>query len=275
MNIYDLTSESIRYYLPNILTEVAGETPIVEKLSSYIASAKEWLENEYLGPDDFLDDAHNAFAMKILVVKAFADAVPALDIVITPTGMAVINTDNMAPASKERVERLIASLRSYVKTNLPLLVDICKGYPQWRQSERGRYFCSTFLSLADCDSFSESVSGTFDVMRGKCIIIERELTDRYFGTSLMDRLRDDYHSGTVSRSCSLISALRSAILELLRSPEDGGKMRFYPNAMWHICRPVVNELNYYPDYKTLWEEEMSEKFNIRGFVNDIKGGFYF
>lgn len=92
-----LDRETISRYIPNKLAEVDGEAPLSEKLDTYIASAKMWLENEFLGPEDFLSDSHNDLALKILVAKAFADAVPSLDLVVTPTGMAVIKSEDRPP----------------------------------------------------------------------------------------------------------------------------------------------------------------------------------
>lgn len=275
MNTTNLTNETIRRYIPNVLTEVEGETPLAEKLAPFIASAKVWLESEFLGPEDFLSEAHNDFALKILVVKAFADAVPSLDLVVTPTGMAVVSTDNLAPASKERVERLISSLRDYVRVNLYSLVKICKGYPEWIKSPRGQYFCSTFASISDCKDFQNSVFGTFDIMRDKCISAERAMAEEYLGYDLMDRLKKDYHCETLQPVPRLFALMHNAVLTLYSADESKSPECPWRDMVWRVCRPIVNELNLYPEYKDTWEAEMGDKFKTPGFVNDIKGGFYF
>lgn len=275
MNTDNLTNETIRRYIPNVLTEVEGETPLADKLAPFIASAKVWLETEFLGSEDFLSEAHNDFALKILVVKAFADAVPSLDLVVTPTGMAVVSTDNLAPASKERVERLNSSLRDYVKVNLYSLVKICKGYPEWIKSPRGQYFCSTFASISDCKDFQDSIFGTFDIMRGKCILAEASMSRECLGFRLMDRLRFDYHTGLLQPYCRLYGFLHHAVLKLYEAEISNSPECSWHNLVWQVCRPIVNELNLCPEYKGIWEAEMGDKFNTSGFVNDIKGGFYF
>ena len=63
--------------------------------------------------------------MRVVVTKAYADALPSLDIVVTPTGIGVVNTETIAPASKERVERLVKPLRDILHDNPTLLVDLC------------------------------------------------------------------------------------------------------------------------------------------------------
>ena len=49
---------------------------------------------------------------RIVAFDAFRNAVPHLDLILTPNGFGIVNNSNIAPASKERVERLIASLLS-------------------------------------------------------------------------------------------------------------------------------------------------------------------
>lgn len=47
---------------------------------------------------------------RIVAFDAFRSAIPHLDIILTPNGFGIVNNSNIAPASKERVERLINSL---------------------------------------------------------------------------------------------------------------------------------------------------------------------
>lgn len=275
MNTGCLTSENLRLYIPNVLTEVEGETTLADKLAPFIDSARVWIETEYLGPDEFLSESHNDYALKILVAKAVADALPSLDLVVTPTGIAVVSTESLAPASKDRVERLIASLRNYVKVNISTLVSICKRYPQWVESPRGQFFCSTFVSLSDCSDFQGSILGSFDIMHDKCMVVERYMAEEYLGYRLMDKLRQDYHLGVLQPDSRLLGAVRCAVLtlyaaDLYKSPECTSR-----DLIWRVCRPIVNELNLNPEYKNIWNTEMGDRFNTPGFVNDIKGGFYF
>lgn len=274
MNTDKLTNENIRQYIPNVLTEVTGETPLAEKLAPFIDSARIWLETEYLGPDDFLSEAHNDYALRILVAKAMTDAVPSLDLVVTPTGMAVVNTDSMAPASKERVERLINSLREQVRKCIPTLLDFCRYYEAWRQSERGQYFSSTFLNYPpECYGLRDLEKFSYEDLRLRAMAVERELADRYLGRQFMDKLRTDYSARSVNRTHPLVGAMLSSVLSLI-TPPDGGHV-VDQNRLWHAAHIVLNELKFYPDYKQLWESEMGAQFNNQGFVNDIKGGFYF
>ena len=269
MQITTLTNDAIRRCLPNVLTEVEGETPLAEKLAPFIDSAKTWLESEYLGPEDFLCASHNEFAMSILVCKAVADALPSLDLVVTPTGMAVVSTDTMAPASKERVERLINSLQGRIRAAIPTLLDYCHTYAEWCKSERGQYFCATFIGPRDADG----IHMPYEEARRRALLVESALADSYLGHDLMDTLRDDYNYGAVSRSNSLVNLIIATVTTLIAIKEfDRGLDQ---NALWHASRPIVNELTYHPTYKNMWESKMGAIYNAMGFKNNIKGGFYF
>lgn len=266
-----LTNESIRQYIPNVLTEVAGEIPLAEKLAQFIDSARIWLESEYLGPDDFLSEAHNDYALRILVAKALADAVPSLDLVVTPTGMAVVNTDSMAPASKDRVERLITSLHAQIRESIPVLVRVCNTYASWRASERGRYFRATFLRPSDVIRGIRGLENiTYDEARLKAISAETRLGERYLGRGFLNALRDDYNDNIITREHPLVSLMLSALFSLFAC-----EMPVDQNILWHAARPVLNELQYHPDYNDLWKKEMGDRFNNEGFINNIKGGFFF
>ena len=271
MNIDSLTPEFVSAHTPNSICEVEGETPLYDRLRPFLDSAKEWLELEYLGHEDFLSEAHNTLALKILVSKALADAIPSLDLVITPTGMGVISTESMAPASKERVERLIESLRSYVKAQLIVLVDVCRRYPLWRTSRQGEYFCGIFLSDPRGLTIVPDRHFDFKYVRECCTKIEAEMAQRYLGHKLMATLLDHYNNGIIRHSHPLLSLIRSAEVALI----DKGTAYIDQNRLWHLCRPIIHDLRLYPEYHEIWEAEMGDQFNNRGFVNDIKGGFYF
>lgn len=53
------------------------------------------------------DDIYKHTAQKMLAFTAYHTAIPFVDLVATPNGFAVVSNANQAPASKERVERLL------------------------------------------------------------------------------------------------------------------------------------------------------------------------
>lgn len=264
MDISILNTTPLRRYIPNIIAEVDGEPSLSERLDPFINTAKLWLEHYYLGPENFLSEAHNELAIKIVVAKAFASAIPSLDVVVTPTGFGIISTSEMAPASKERIERLIESLNSYVEANISVLVDICCQYELWRTSPLGAYFCSTLFRPCDIALLPADKPLSFEELQSQALQMEQSIAEEYLGRSLMGLLRDDYHSGN---DCRTIALLRVAELSAISQglPLPGPKKML----------SILHELKQNPRYKEKWDLEMGKTFSNTGFKNDIKGGFYF
>lgn len=271
MNTDKLTKDSLRRYIPNVVAEVDGEAPLFDKLAPFIDSAKARLEADYLGPDDFLREQHNELALKVLVASAFAEAVPSLDLILTPSGFGVVSTEAVAPASKERVERLISSLRDYADANLALLVDICRTYPEWRDSERGRWFgASLFPSLEDYNRLFRKSFTSYAEMREAVIKVESRLAERYLGRTLLAELRYQALLGKYE-SYSPVAVARTAVWSVLHAREKAAD----PNLLWHAAARVIEAVKYDCDLYELWHEEMGALFESPGFKNNINGGFYF
>ncbi|MDE6234310.1 MAG: hypothetical protein K2M56_00985 [Muribaculaceae bacterium] len=270
MKINLLSDDLIKEIIPNVMLEVEGEIPFIDKLAPWILSAKNWLESEYIGPDNFLSEADNCRALHIVVLKAFADAVPSLDLVVTPTGFGVVSTDSVAPASKERIERLLESLRSEVDVELRILLEVCHQYEEWRSSERGKYFCATFLSsLRD---YGGTTFDSYDDMRSKAMHVESIMAEEYLGKSMMDRLRDKYNSRKPSEAQYLADFVHSAIKEIIYRPQPQHPIKA---VVWFYCRQIFERLPNFPEYFEIWKAEMGESFNQQPFKNNIKGSYYF
>jgi len=96
-------------------TFAAPDGFVFEKITPYLERA-ESLADELLSPltvatvadagNDTLKNAAYTYVCK----KAARDAVPSLDLVLTPTGFGVVSNDQTAPASRERVDALLESL---------------------------------------------------------------------------------------------------------------------------------------------------------------------
>lgn len=71
-------------------------------------------------------------------LRAFLGVFRQLDLVLTPTGFGVVSTNQMAPASKQRVDALIGQLRdNALSIHGRLLEELCK-VSDWGQSDQAR-----------------------------------------------------------------------------------------------------------------------------------------
>ena len=274
----NLNNSRIREFIPNVIHEVEGESSLYDKLLPWIDSARTWLEQNFLG--SFEPPASLAsLAEKIIVCKAFSEAIPSLDVTLSPAGFAVINTDGRAPASKERVERLIASLNSYVNTNLYVLSYELPKYPEWRSSLTGQWFLASFMpDMKDVQQFKgdKDLLSTYRSMRDIALRFEQELAERFLGYDFLNSLRSEYPNFERQGSKDLSELIRRAELRYIASNLRDQKTKC-PDAheIWHLARPIIAQLNYWPDLKAEWETEMADKIKVEPFKNNFKGGYYF
>lgn len=103
-------------------------------LQPHVETAQLYLTRDLLG-DDLVDaikllpatDASRIVANKLLAVLAYHAAIPFVDLVQTENGFAVVSNNNLAPASKERVERLIAWCEGEIDELTDLLIKLVMG----------------------------------------------------------------------------------------------------------------------------------------------------
>lgn len=82
---------------------------IYDSMIPHLENAEGWLKNSILGDPlslrlDELPVEILTTMEKIVSLKAFIESLPFLDVVLTPSGFGIVSTNNLAPASKERVE---------------------------------------------------------------------------------------------------------------------------------------------------------------------------
>lgn len=81
----------------------------------------------------------------IICCKAYADTIPHLDLVLTDAGFGVVSTANVAPASKERVDRLHKKLLDTIDDAIDALLSLLRKHKEWRDTDIAKSFFSTFF----------------------------------------------------------------------------------------------------------------------------------
>lgn len=113
------TIDRLRIYIPTIISNVD-----MSRYSQSIADAESWIVTTLLGAELMdqirkLDPNRQIYIIteRLMAYKAYALAIPKLDLVESPNGFAVVNDDKLLPASRERVTALVASMdRSATQT---------------------------------------------------------------------------------------------------------------------------------------------------------------
>jgi hypothetical protein len=110
-----------------IIPTAAGTDP--QEILPFIQEAESWLQDELLGQTlithirDLADDTEiKKTAKTVIALHAYQAAIPFQDLIQTPNGFAVVSNKNQAPASKERVERLLNQTKKRLTTTIDTLL---------------------------------------------------------------------------------------------------------------------------------------------------------
>ena len=107
--------DTLRHYLPNVFATVKGEVSLFPTGKVDLDHEANWVIETFASPKQFHticgyadDNPIKIITAKLIASEAMRRAIPSLDLVLTPNGFGVVSNQNIAPASKERVDRLIA-----------------------------------------------------------------------------------------------------------------------------------------------------------------------
>ena len=225
-----ITSEEIlRRYIPNVLQTVKGEVPLFDKLTSFLDIAEEWVAHTFTSQATFSTIAGYAdaniiktYAAKVVVCEAFKNAVPSLDLILTPNGFGIVSNSNVAPASKERVNRLIDSLEAERDNAISLLLSSLPGEPSWMTSTQCEYFSATmFPNLNICDylGVAHQQWKKYQEVRATLLEIEQHIATQFLGQEQLDVFRKEAMSpsSTSSLMKTVIRSLQAAEAQMLKA----------------------------------------------------------
>lgn len=145
-------------------------------------------------------------AMRIIVMKAYRDAVPQLDLVLTANGFATVDSKNLVPASKARTDRLLEGLQEEIDRNIIVLLYRLRTIPEWLQSEQADFFRRTLFINPESTQYLKSpeslngIKSTWEIYINLIPQIEEledSLADEWFSPELMINLRKEMLSGEI------------------------------------------------------------------------------
>jgi hypothetical protein len=196
------TDEQLRSHLPNIIASVKGETPFIERLTVFLDLAEDWVRTTFTSETTFNticgyteSNPLKVLTSRLVVADALRRAIPSLDIVLSPNGFAVVNTSNLAPASKPRVDRLIGSMLSHRDDCIAALLPGLVGASKWLTSSQADFFGATlFPDLAIVESVGNVQGCRWDKyleLRPQVIDLEASLAEEWLSPELMSALRSE------------------------------------------------------------------------------------
>ena len=211
----------LRRYIPNQVVAVKGEASLFDKITHWLYTAEQWIFATFC-PSSVIDailadkslSAFHATLAAVAAHRALADAIPSLDLVQTVNGFAVISNQNLAPASRDRVDRLIAAHRSQCDTAISALIPQLAAVAEWRDTPPCDYFRSTLFPTPAHIRPLASGAATWEryaELHPAIVAAEDRLAAEYISPDLMQRLRDE------ALGLSQLSTLDARLCEALRA----------------------------------------------------------
>lgn len=272
------TDEQLRSHLPNVIATVKGETPFIERLSLFLDLAEDWVKTTFTSESTFnticgYTDSNNIkiLCSRLVVADALRRAIPSLDIVLTPNGFAVVNTSNLVPASKPRVDRLVGSMLSHRDDCIAALLPELVGASKWLTSSQADFFGSTlFPDLAIVDNVGESTGSKWEKfleLRPQVIDLEASLAEEWFSPELMSALRYENLSGDLTEKRSeIVRQVKAQVVSYLRSGSFNSRR----------LADIVNYIRLNPESFSEWHQsETAKLFAPPVFRNEKKASGYF
>ena len=272
--------ETLRKYIPNVLATVEGESSLYDKLLPYLQVATDWLCRNVIATEypAFQRVRENAVE-KCIVAEAFRQAVPSLDVVLTPNGFGIVSTDRIAPASKERIERLQAQLELYRdELIINIITQLQQNYVEWtQQTTPGRRFFNTFFptpELARLCGYTEHLWDHYQQLLPKVLLIQQRLANEFFSPELINALLEDIRTRkyTYPQNYYLLRRQVSDTIRSLILDELNGHPA-HPQAYYDLVNTIRNNPKVFPEWQNT---KTAELFSPKIFENKkSSGGYWF
>ena len=272
------TDEQLRSHLPNVIASVKGETPFIERLALFLDLAEDWVVNTFTSVSTFnticgYTDSNNIkiLCSRLVVADALRRAIPSLDIVLTPNGFAVVNTSNLAPASKPRVDRLVGSMLSHRDDCIAALLSELVGASKWLTSSQADFFGATlFPDLDIVDAVGGATGSKWEKyleLRPQVIDLEASLAEEWFSPELMSALRSENLRGDLTEKRSeIVRQVKAQVVGYLRSGSFNSRR----------LADIVNYIRLNPEFFSEWHQsETAKLFAPPVFRNEKKASGYF
>ena len=254
------SNDELRKYIPNSIREVKGETPLFDKLAPFLERAERWFCHHFV-PAELLD-AVVSDAAHIVAVEAYRLAVPQLDLVLTPNGFATVGTQNLSPASKMRVDRLVGGLLSERDKALAHLLHNLPAVGGWPDTPQGRWFGATLFPTLDVvtqqSGESERLWDKYCELRPQLIDLEASLSEEWLSPELMSELTEKRHE--------IVRQVKAQVVGYLRSGSFNSRR----------LADIVNYIRQNPEFFGEWHQsETAKLFAPPVFRNEKRASGYF
>lgn len=129
-----ITEDNIRKFIPNYIEPVGSESSVFQKIEVYIVGVESYLCYKWFSRIENVSEKSLDIARNFVFYTAFYNALPSLDVVLTPNGFGIVSTSNVAPASKDRVDRMRENMLHHSNNYFSILVESLHDDDVWKKS---------------------------------------------------------------------------------------------------------------------------------------------
>ena len=280
------TNEQLTALLPNIAVTVQGEIPLIDKMAPFLSMAEKWVCDVFTSEPVFdticslaEDNSLRAATTQIVAYEAFRRALPHLDVILTPNGFGIVSNTNIAPASKERIARLLDTLLENRDAAISQVLSLVPAETDWLSTEQGKFFAATmFPNLEVTLRFPKPSEGRWMLylaIREKAIAIEEFIATQYLSVELMDVLRSEVQSGQYRSMLhqKICRTLQAVEIRCLQSTDPTAWIHFEHGSLFNLVNTIKENPEEFPEWHS---SSTAELYNPPIFENK-KGskGFWF
>lgn len=189
----------------------------------------------------------------LIAFQLYKNAIPFVDLIQTNNGFAVVSNSNQAPASKERVERLIAWCEKAIDLNTDLLIiklmDNAAALAEWVKFKGFKTLTNCFFYTGiDFAGYANTDNGSrADFLKAKSKLITAQKTElsEALSADYINELIDAQRTNTLSdKDAYVIDCCKLALANYYTDNEDKAK-----EIINNIIVLIEKDLDSYPTYK--------------------------
>lgn len=273
------TIEQFKRVIYNYMPESLDES-VWESLQIYLGTANRWIKNNFLGNELYNKYEETPQEVKelldaVVAFKAYYEAIPSLDLVLTSTGFGIVSTTSIAPASRDRVLRLRSQVQDSMFNSLDELLNFFLNVEELRVLfEKGKPFKkltdSLFITATDLELYAGIEGATRKTLyENKAQIAEGELqVQKRISVVYFNELIDKVRQNNLTREDENILYQAKQLVGFYLT----GQSAAFKTLAEHMVNTMEAQANSYPTY--LGSIEYKNK-NAPGYENKKEDSTFF
>lgn len=247
---YITNNELLTAYIPNVVTAVEGEKDLFTKITPHLTMAEAWLEASVVKYNSIAENESAMTYAKIIVANdGFRRAIPSLDLILTENGFGIVSDNNVAPASRDRVNALLKGLQAQVDEAIEAMAVILNGQ---HIALSGTVFQG--YEAQRMQEVTEDLFARYRADKPKIIAMEESLARRVLSSDVLTQLRGYAYHTTVNLPLETLAFFVKQYI--VRKLTD----KMTPSEARRVARQMVDWIRKNPNTFHNWENSESAKY---------------